>query len=101
MRLLEERGHDVLAAGLVPELARLDDPILFAVAQREGRLTITHNSHDFPSVLGEWAEAGRRHCGCIISYVPTNAYAEMTRRLDRWFAAFPANAAWIDRAVAL
>jgi hypothetical protein len=62
---------------------------------------LTHNSHDYPDLLREWGDAGRSHHGCIISYLPTNAYGEMERRLDRWFELFPANRDWIDRAVAL
>jgi hypothetical protein len=91
----------VVAAGLRAKLGQLDDPILFAFAQQEGRLMLTHNSHDYPDLLREWGDAGRSHHGCIISYLPTNAYGEMERRLDRWFELFPANRDWIDRAVAL
>ncbi len=101
VRVLAERGCDVVAAGLVEELKQLDDPILFAVAQAQRRLTVTHNSHDFPDILREWADAGRRHHGCIISAVPTNAYGEMERRLERWFQLYPSQDDWIDRAVFL
>lgn len=101
VRILRERGHDVLAAGLTDELKQLDDPILFAVAQGERRLTITHNVHDFPDILRDWAEAGRTHHGCILSFLPTNAYAEMGRRLDAWFERFPRQSDWSDRAVSL
>lgn len=49
VRLLEGRGHDVVAAGLVDALKQLDDPILFAVAQEQRRVLITHNVHDSPT----------------------------------------------------
>jgi hypothetical protein len=101
VRILGERGHDVLAAGLNDELKQLDDPILFAVAQEERRVMTTHNFYDFPGILREWAEAGRSHSGCIISHLPTNAYGEMARRFDRWFQQFPSQSDWIDRAVIL
>lgn len=101
LRILTGRGHDVVAAGLVDDLKQLDDPILFAVAQAQRRLTVTHNSHDFPDILREWADAGRRHHGCIISALPTNAYGEMERCLDRWFRLYPSQDDWIDRAVFL
>ncbi len=101
VHILAERGYDVVAAGLVEELKQLDDPILFAVAQEQRRLTLTQNSHDFPDILREWADAGRRHHGCIISAVPTNAYGEMERRLERWFRLCPSQDDWIDRAVFL
>jgi hypothetical protein len=101
VRILSERGHDVLAAGLEEDLRQLDDRILFAVAQEGRRLLVTHNTHDFPDILGEWGEAGRSHNGCIISTVPTNAYGEMGRRFTRWFEQFPSPRDWIDRAVYL
>jgi hypothetical protein len=101
VRGLSEAGHDVLAAGFDDRLRQLDGPILFAVAQLARRLVITHNSHDFPDILSEWAEAGRSHHGCIISHVPTHADGEMSRRLERWFGRFPTQLHWIDRAVHL
>jgi hypothetical protein len=63
--VLKEHGHDVLAAGLDDSLQQLDDRILFGIAQEERRVMITHNSHDFPDILREWAEAERSHHGCI------------------------------------
>ena len=101
VRILSERGHDVLAAGPSDDLRQLDDPILFAVAQEQRRILITHNSHDFPDILRELAEAGRSHHGCIISHLPTNAYGEMAHRFGRWFQRFPSRGDWIDRAVSL
>lgn len=101
VRILSERGRDVLAAGLSDDLKQLDDPILFAVAQAERRVMITHNFHDFPDILREWAEAGRSHQGCIVSYLPTNAYGEMAQRFDRWFREFASQNDWVDRAVIL
>lgn len=101
VRILTERGHDVVAAGLRADLAQLDDPVLFAAAQAEQRILITHNVRDFPDILGDWAQAGRSHHGCILSHLPTNAFAEMTRRFDRWFAQFPNRHDWADRAVHL
>ncbi len=100
-RILSEAGHDVLSAGLNRDLASVDDPILFAAAQEQGRILITHNTHDFPDILREWAEAGRSHQGCIISTLPTNDYGEMNQRFGRWFEQFPAQDDWIDRVVFL
>jgi hypothetical protein len=101
VRLLTERGHDVVAAGHTDELKQLDDPILFAVAQEQRRILFTHNVHDFPDILRFWAEAGRSHHGCILSFLPTNAYGEMLRRFDRWFQQFPSPEDWLDRSVVL
>ena len=100
-RILSERGHDVLAAGLDDELEQLDDPILFAVAQEQRRVLATHNFHDFPDILRDWAEAGRSHHGCILCFLPTNAHAGMSKRFDRWFERFPSQEDWIDRTVSL
>ena len=101
VRILTGKGHDVVAAGLRADLAQLDDPVLFAVAQAERRILITHNVRDFPDILSEWAQAGRSHHGCILSHLPTNAFTEMTRRFDHWFTQFPSRRDWIDRAVHL
>ena len=80
VRILESQGHDVLAAGARDDLKQLDDEILFAFAQQEERITITHNTADFPEILVAYAEAGRSHYGCILSHLPTNAFGEMERR---------------------
>lgn len=101
VRVLDEAGHDVVAAGLRDELKQLDDPILFAFAQSERRILITHNLADFPGILGEWASAGRAHHGCVLSSLPTNAFGEMRRRLELWFGHFPTAEHWLDRAVHL
>lgn len=100
-RILRELGCDVHAAGLSDELGQLDDPILFSVAQAERRLMVTHNVHDFPDILRDWAEAGRTHQGCVLSFLPTNAYGEMGRRFNRWFRQFPSQDDWLDRVVIL
>jgi len=99
--LSEQLGHDVLAAGLDDDLKQLDDRILFTVAQEEQRILVTHNSHDFPDILREWAEARRTHHGCVISTIATNDYGEMQRRFARWFQQFPSRQDWVDRAVYL
>jgi hypothetical protein len=101
VRILEDAGHDVLAAGFRDELEQLGDEILFAFAQQERRVTITHNSADFPDILVVWAEAGRSHHGFILSHLPTNAFGEMERRFALWFDRFPTPEDWLDRAVHL
>jgi hypothetical protein len=101
VRILKKRGHDVLAAGFDDDLKQLDDPILFGVAQQERRVMITHNFHDFPDILRDWAETGRSHHGCILSHLQTNAYGEMSQRFNGWFRQFPSQNDWIDRAVVL
>jgi hypothetical protein len=101
VRILEGARHDVLAAGFRDDLKQLDDEILFAFAQQERRLTITHNAADFPDILVAWTQAGLSHHGCILSHIPTNAFSEMERRFGLWFARFPSREDWLDRAVHL
>ena len=100
-RILEHAGHDVLAAGFRDDLRQLDDEILFAFAQQERRVTITHNTADYAEILAAWAQAGRSHRSCILSHVPTNAFGEMERRFRRWFERFPVQEDWLDRAIHL
>lgn len=99
--ILTRHGHDVIAAGLVPDLRQLDDPPLFAVAQEQARITMTHNVHDYPDILRDWAEAGRSHHGCILSHLATNAYGQMDQRLQQWFQRCPRADDWTDVAVSL
>lgn len=101
LEVINRHSHDVVAAGLVPDLKQLDDPPLFAVAQEQKRIMITHNVHDYPDILRDWADAGRSHHGSILSHVPTNAYGEMERRLQRWFDRYPRAEDWTDLAVIL
>jgi hypothetical protein len=101
VRILEDAGHDVVAAGLRDDLKQLDDEILFAFAQHERRVTITHNTADFPDILVVSAQAARSHYGCILSHLPTNAFGEMATRFDLWFSRFPGQQHWLDRAVHL
>jgi hypothetical protein len=99
--ILSDGGHDVLAAGFHTHLQQLDDPILFAFAQDEERIVITHNVADFPDILAEWAAAGRSHHGCILSHLSTRDHGEMKRRFELWFGRFPSPNDWLDRAVHL
>ena len=99
VRLLEKRGHDVLAAEFMAGIRELDDPELFELAQRERRIVITHNLADFPDILVDWGQAGRKHHGCILSRLPANAFAEIVRRLERWLAAYPSQGSWRNLAV--
>jgi len=100
-RILEEQGHDVLGAGFDTTLQQVDDRLLFSIAQDEQRLFVTHNTHDYPDILREWAETRRPHHGCLLSTVPTNDYGEMERRFTRWFERLPEQTDWIDRVVFL
>lgn len=107
VRMLEEAGHDVVAAGFRDDLKQLDDDILFNFAQQERRVIVTHNTRDFPEILVAWAHAGRSHHGCILLHISTNAFSElnafgeMKRRFELWFQQFPAPDDWLDRAVYL
>lgn len=62
---LREAGHDVVAASEEIGLRGLDDPDLFAVAQRDGRAVVTFNVSDFAAIAGEFAERGQDHHGLV------------------------------------
>lgn len=63
---LRERGHDVRSADEERELDGWDDDRLLELATHEDRLMVTFNIRDFPRIVGEWAEAGRHHAGCLL-----------------------------------
>jgi hypothetical protein len=63
---MRDRGHDVFALDEHSDLEGLDDEGLLAIAAKDGRVLVTHNVHDFPDILRSWAEADRRHAGCLI-----------------------------------
>jgi predicted nuclease of predicted toxin-antitoxin system len=67
-RRLQAAGHDVRALDQEPALEALPDEEVLALATGEQRILVTHNIHDFPAVLRDWAQAGRSHAGIILVY---------------------------------
>lgn len=63
---LRESGHDVRAADEERELDGATDEELLTLATTEGRIFVTFDVKDFPTIVRRWAEAGRDHAGCAI-----------------------------------
>jgi len=64
-RQLRRRGHDVVAVSERRELRTMDDALVFAVAQAEGRATVTENVRDFRLLAKRVIEGGGAHHGLI------------------------------------
>ena len=96
-RRLEEAGHDVRALDQEPELEGLDDDAVLAFAAHETRILVTHKVADFPSILREWASAGRSHSGVVLVYGIGHAEFDLVvRGVERWLALRPAEDDWLD-----
>lgn len=99
---LQKRGHDVLSLAADPVLGALDDPQVLEPAAREARVLITRNSRDFAPLLRDWAEAGRRHAGCILIWtVGHHEFGAIVAGVSRVVADRPDPMAWRDLTVAL
>jgi len=94
---LRSRGHDVRAATDGRSIDGLDDDSLLELATSEGRILITFDVKDFPRIVGEWAQAGRRHAGCaVVVGIATNEFSLTVNRLNAALASRPAQEDWND-----
>lgn len=101
-RLLERRGHDVLALSSDAAFARLSDDEVLALAVRQRRILVTRNSRDFAPILREWAEGGRSHSGCVLIWtLEHREFGAIVAALDRLFAARPRQTDWRDLTLAV
>lgn len=101
-RLLEGRGHDVLALSNDARLARLSDDEVLALAAREQRILVTRNSRDFAPILREWAEGGRSHSGCILIWTLEHRdFSAIVAALDRLFTERSRQRDWRDLTLAV
>lgn len=101
-RLLERRGHDVLALSSDAALARLSDDEVLALAARERRVLVTRNSRDFAPLLREWAEGGRSHAGCVLIWtLGSRDFGALVAALDRLLVERPRQADWRDLTLAI
>ena len=94
---LREQGHDVRAADEERELDGSTDEVLLSLAASEGRIFVTFDIKDFPSIVRRWAEAGRAHAGCAI--VVGVDHGEFQATLDivaRELIARPRQSDWSD-----
>ncbi|MDP8930434.1 MAG: DUF5615 family PIN-like protein [Actinomycetota bacterium] len=100
--VLGERGHDVLSLASDATLGAFDDPQVLELAAEQQRILVTRNARDFAPLLREWAEADRRHSGCILIW--TLAHHEFGAIIDgvsRLLAARPQPEQWQDLVAAL
>ena len=94
---LAAKGHDVHALDREPELEALDDDSVLELAATDRRILVTFNVADFPTILREWASAGRTHAGVILVYgIDHSEFALVVRGIERWVETYPE---WSDRAV--
>jgi hypothetical protein len=99
---LRRAGHDVRAANEEPELGRLGDAELLAVAASEKRILVTFNLRHFVPLLREWAEAGEAHGGCIlVAGLAQNDFGRLIEGLTSLLADRPQSERWRDRVVFL
>lgn len=96
-RRLQAAGHDVRALDQEPELEALADEHVLALATAESRILVTHNVHDFPAVLRQWAQADRSHAGVILVYgIALNEFDVLERGIEAWLQRRPSQADWRD-----
>ena len=96
-RPLQERRYDVLALDSDPQLAGLADDEVLELARQEERVIVTHDVKDFAPLTREAAEGGRRHAGCILALLPTNAHGAALRGLDALVVEHPNQDDWLNR----
>jgi len=98
----EERGHDVLSLAADAALGALDDPQVLELAAEQDRILITRNSRDFAPLLREWAEADRRHAGCILIWtLDHHQFAAIIDGVAQLLRDRPDPEQWKDLTVAL
>jgi hypothetical protein len=96
-RRLEAKGHGVRAVDREPALEGLDDDEVLAFAEQEGRVLVTHNVSDFPSILRDWAASGRSHAGVMLIYgIDHREFDLIVRGVERWLERRPTHAEWLD-----
>ncbi len=64
---LRHRGHDVEAVAERPELRGQPDPVVFDIAQTEGRAVVTENVIDYRPLAAVAISRGGSHCGLILT----------------------------------
>jgi hypothetical protein len=94
---LRKRGHDVRSADQERGLDGWDDEHLLELAAGEDRIMVTFNVRDFPRIVGEWAESGRHHAGCLLLVnLDHRQFGEILRMLDAALATRPEQGDWRD-----
>lgn len=94
---LQAAGYDVRALDQEPALEALADEDVLALATGERRILVTHNIHDFPAILRDWAQAGRSHAGIILVYgIAQHEFDLVVRGITAWLRRRPTEADWRD-----
>lgn len=96
---LRERGHDVRSADEERSLDGLEDELLLELARAEERLMVTFNVRDFARLVGEWAEGGRTHAGCLLIVgIDHSEFGLILRVIAAALETRPDQRAWTDYA---
>lgn len=99
---LQAAGHDVRALDQEPAFEALADEEVLALATAERRILVTHNIHDFPTILRDWAQAGRSHAGIILVYgISQREFDLVVRGIESWLCHRPTQADWRDYSAVL
>jgi Domain of unknown function (DUF5615) len=94
---LREAGHDARAADEERELDGLTDEELLLIAATEGRIFVTFDVKDFPTIARRWAEAGRTHAGCaIVVGIDHGEFGAIFETIARELAARPKQTDWTN-----
>jgi predicted nuclease of predicted toxin-antitoxin system len=64
---LRRGGHDVVAIAERSELRGQPDPVVFAMAQGEGRAVVTENASDYCPLAAAELTYGRSHAGLVLT----------------------------------
>jgi predicted nuclease of predicted toxin-antitoxin system len=95
---LRRRAHDVVSAHERDRLEEASDEALLAIATSERRAIVTENIHDFMDLDAEYRQAGRQHCGIILttnkgySRHPSGGVGQLVTALDAWLRDHPEEA---------
>lgn len=99
-RHLRSQGHDVVALNEHREFEGIDDAEVLTLATEDGRLLVTHNVHDFPDILREWAEAGHEHAGCVIVVgIGLDQFGLLIRSIEAAIERVPRQEDWLNRSM--
>ena len=97
-RALQDRGHDVRALDTEKDLEGLKDEDVLELAISEERVLVTANVADFLPLIGDLAESGRLHPGCILlpSSFRNEDFGPLISAIDRELQEVPPDR-WTDR----
>ena len=75
----------------------LTDEELLSIAATEGRIFVTFDVKDFPTIARRWAEAGRTHAGCaIVVSIDHGEFGAILETIARELAARPKQTDWTN-----